>query len=423
MVELHSMETEQTVLGAILQKNGLFYESGLVESDFHFAEHGRVFTAIAGLLENNLTADVMAVMGEVQDEVELKYLSDLYLNTTTANFVIYAEKVKDLSVKRLLREKLHDGLAMLESKKAAVDILADVQTNLEGVNVTSGSQDSTFQEVLREGLESIEEAQKRLSEGGVVGAPTGLPAIDRRTGGLYGPRLWCVAGRPGLGKSALAQQFAIHSAGKGYPVGIISLEMGAEEIATRAFSHKLQVNLTALSHGDERTVDIATERLPKSNIKSLPIWVDTKSQTLGAIVSRITEWKRKHNVAYVIVDYIGLIELDAYSNRNDDLGKVSRTFKKLCMKLDMPIIILSQLNRMTEKEKRRPKLSDLRDSGNIEQDIDVGVFIYSGDTDTETVDVELGLLKNRKGRKGWLPERFNFDGRIQTFKEVMYAVA
>jgi len=155
----------------------------------------------------------------------------------------------------------------------------------------------------------------------------------------------------------------------------------------------------------------------------LPIHLDTDTYTLGGIVARLAEWKNQHGIKLGIVDHLGLIEGGDSKSRNDWLGQVSRRLKKAAKQLNMPILAISQLNRQVEQTKRRPVLADLRDSGNIEQDADACIFLH---VEANTEDgangspIEIGLLKNRMGRKGWLSERFAFDGRSQQLREVRY---
>ena len=188
----------------------------------------------------------------------------------------------------------------------------------------------------------IEAAQERREKGGMVGATWGLPALDRRTGGIWGEKLIVVAGRPSVGKTAFALNAALSGRAK---VGIISLEMGTDELGIRSIANLLDVNGTALSFADPHTLETTNQRAQNRTINDRNIWVDDSTYGLNQIVSRITEWRRKHDIDYAIVDHIGLIEGNNGHTRNDWLGDVSRTLKKTAKRLEMPIIALSQLNR------------------------------------------------------------------------------
>lgn len=420
---MKAIESEQAVLGALMLDNDRFHDvnSHLLSADFYRADHRKIYEAISVLADKGEPFDAVVVANYLEDRKELEnvgglgYVASLQNNVPTANTAkSHAKAIREKSIRRHTQATLQAALEQAVTDKPIEDIIADTQAQLESV-AHVGAGYIHLQHALQDALAKLSETKERVRLG-AIGAPTGIPAIDGRTGGLHGPRLWCVAARPGLGKTAITLQWALNSAGRGHKVGICSLEMSSEELAYRAFANKLQVNMTAFAHADDQTVEIATTKLPSSNIKSLDIFLDTQTFALSGIVSRITEWKRKHGISYAIIDHVGLVEATGYNNRNDQLGHISRSLKKLCKRLDMPIVIVSQLNRSVEKERRRPALSDLRDSGNIEQDIDVGIFLHAGDDDTQ---IEIGLLKNRLGRKGWLNENFTFDGATQTFRELV----
>lgn len=414
--KMFSLSAEQSVIGSLLKNNEAYWDiQGVVSvNDFFRREHRKIFSTIVELIENDQPADVITVTDR-NKEIQLSYVGQLAKDTPTyKNAKAYAKIVHERAQKREAYTIFNDGLGAIFSEDNIHSILSDTQSRLEGISSYETGKDKTFIEVIRSTLSQIEQAKNRTSE--FIGAPTGLAAIDGRTGGIYGAKLWCVAARPGVGKTAMTLQWVLHSA-QTHRVGILSLEMSDEELGMRALANKLGVNMTALSFGEKSTVKIAEHKLPTSNLKQLNIWVDTNTFTLSGIVSKITEWKRNHQLDYVVVDHVGLIESDEFSTRNDQLGKITRTLKKLCKRLQMPIVIACQLGRGNERDNRKPKLSDLRDSGNIEQDIDVGVFIHASETEGSPIPVEIGLLKNRQGRKGWIPNKFHFNGATQTFSE------
>ena len=408
-----SIESEYAVVGCLLVDSETYWAiSPLVRAeDFYSPLARQVYQVAQRLIENNKPVDPITVCNESD-----LHLADVGAIATgmfiTSNAEQYAKAVREASRKRVVAETLKTALNNLQSKKLD-EIVSGVQVDLESALSISAGKDQVFEDVLRESLLAAEDARKS-EKNGVVGISTGLSELDGYTGGIYGPRLWCVAARPGQGKTAMTLQWALHAANTGGKVGICSLEMGADELGCRAFAHLLRVNVTAFAHGDDYTLGVAVRNMEKTDLGPCKrnIHVDTQTFSLGGIVSRITEWKRKHAIDYAIIDHIGLIEVEGYSNRNDQLGQVSRTLKKLCKRLDIPIIAVSQLSRALEKEHRKPRLSDLRDSGNIEQDIDIGVFIHAN---TDEDAVALGILKNRKGKSGWLPAPVFFNGATQTF--------
>lgn len=199
--------------------------------------------------------------------------------------------------------------------------------------------------------------------------------------------------------------------------------MSDTETGLRALAARLCLNAAALARGsadDYRALDeaIATEAF--HDLMRLPIFFDFGSFSLGAIIARISQWRRTERIDFAVVDHIGLIEAEGFKSRVEQLGHISRTLKKLAKRLGIPIVAVSQLNRAVETDKRMPKLSDLRDSGNLEQDADVVLMLHAdNDPDSQgRVDVEIGLLKLRDGVRGWLPCTFQFDGRTQRFREL-----
>lgn len=412
-----SIEAEQNVIGSLLVNNDVYWEmQGCVSvNDFYRADHREIYSTIIKLIENNQPADVITITDR-NKKIQLEHVGQLAKNAMAPqNAKAYAKIIREKSQKRQAVEILNSALEKMPEASSVNSVLSEVQGQLEGIASHEIGKDKTFVEVIRSSLTQIELAKTKTTE--CIGVPTGIPAIDGRTGGIHGAKLWLVGARPGVGKTALTLQWALHGA-QTHRIGIISLEMSDEELGMRALANNLGVNMTALSFGEKSTVKVAEKKLPKSNLKNLKIWVDTNTFSLSGIVSRVTEWKRKHDLDYVVIDHVGLVESDEYSTRNDQLGKITRTLKKLTKRLDMPIVIACQLGRGNERDNRKPKLSDLRDSGNIEQDIDVGVFIHANSTEGNPVSIDLGLLKNRQGRKGWIPGEFWFDGATQTFSEV-----
>ena len=418
--DLHNTEIERELLGGLLIDPDAYWRVSkqLSSADFYVLEHREVFAAIARRMDGDGAVDPVVLSEDVPDYAEgvLRLAADAI---GTANAASHAAIIRDYAMRRELWRALETVNALV-GERMSPESCAEIAGQIEAIAQTARRSGKDWRAVMRDAVDAIDEAIQRSANGGTCGVPTGIPAIDKRTGGITAPRLWCIAGRPGLGKSAMANQIALHAAAHGYAVGICSLEMGADEIGIRAMSHRFQINVTRLWTGDVDALEEVTAGMSSSGLADLPIHVDTDTFDLPGIIGTITEWRRKYSIALAIVDHIGLVEVAGYSTRNDQLGAVSRSLKKLCKRLDMPIIALSQLSRETEKQGRRPRLSDLRDSGNIEQDIDVAVMLHADpDQDTETTtDLHIGLLKNRGGRKGWLPEAFAFDGPNQTFREV-----
>lgn len=414
---LWSPEAEAMVLGGLLIEPELTDSVGLMGADFFNRDNRRIFEAIQ--VESN--PDIVTVTERLRGKVSASYVGDIAANVASAaNIQAHAGIVKDYANRRRLMEIFQAGLKAVQTEKAS-GIASETAARIESLNHGEGESHS-FQDVLLSAADSITSAMNARQSGGLIGVPTGIPAIDRKTGGLCAPRLIVLAGRPGLGKTALANQIALNGASRGYPVGVCSLEMGADELGTRAISNRYQLNFSKLMVGDPDEIAQAKRCLSEKPISDLPIHTDTETCSLSGIVSRITEWRRRYGIRLAVVDYLGLVETGSDQSSYEQLGIVSRTLKQTAKRLDIAILALHQLNRSHEKENRRPRMSDLRDSGKIEQDADIAMMLHAGDSVTigGEQEIDFGLVKNRAGRAGWFGdrERIVFDGKTQTFRQL-----
>lgn len=422
----HSEEAEQAVLGAVMLDNAKLFDIGLAEADFYRADHQIIFRGVQALAEKNQPCDIVTLSewlesrGQLEQAGGLAYIAGIAKDTPSAhNAAAYAGIVRDYSRIRRTRKQLTAALESVNNGEKVADIVAKLQVELESQN---GGDYRTFRDVLQSGMSAIEEAQQRRVAGGIIGIPTGLAELDQRLGGLWGPKLIVLAARPSLGKTALANQIALNAAGKGFAVGKIELEMSAPEIALRSMALSYGINGTALANGDDAALAALHDGTLQHNIRDYPLYLDESTFHPAGIISRLAEWHRKHGIQLAIIDHLQLVET-ARTNRNQELGAVTRALKLAAKRLAIPIILLCQLNRDMERHQRKPILSDLRDSGEIEQDADVAMFLHGDLTqdDGGAREIEIGLLKNRGGRVGWLPQPLLFDGRTQTFSEPGYA--
>ncbi len=411
------MFAETALVGCLLRDADVYPRimGEVTEADFSDANLRKVFRAITLLAENEKPHDpptVGEILGNIEQPIAIAQSAGV-----AANVEYYAQVIRQAAQRRAAAELLRRTESDLESQDLQTTI-AELQGKLDSLMRREAGTYASLDEALHRGLETIDRASAARAEKGSAGVPTGLPTLDAYTGGLQAPRLIVLAARPSIGKTAISNQAALHAASKGYGVGFCSLEMGLDEIAIRTIAHRCAVNGSALAFGHEFEIQQMGQLYRTSGLQGLPYFIDDQTFTLGGIVARITEWKRKHDIALAIVDHIGLVEVDANS-ANERLGKISRALKVLCKRLNMPILAVSQLNRNVEKEKRCPVLADLRDSGSIEQDADIAVFLHASDVKAlNRIPIEIGLLKNRGGRKGWLPSLFEFNGATQTFREL-----
>ncbi len=419
----HSVEAEQAVIGSCLLKNEIYHQIPLTASDFFRADHRVIWNAIAELASEENAFDVvtlsdwLAARNELEDAGGLAYLATVARDTpTTENAIAYAEIVKERARKRAALAVLSDAMNALHGAEDTTEVAGVLSAKLE--NLTTSGGDLSFRAVLGRGFRAMQEAITRREQGD--GLRFGLPALDHALGTLWGPRLVILAGRPSTGKTALAHQMAMVGAKRGLVIGKIELEMGAEEIAHRSLAFAYGVNVTHIAQGEPDTRRAIITKAAEHNIRDYPIYVDEHAFTVPEICARIAEWHRKYAIRLAIVDHLQLVSVPG-DNRAQGLGRVTRSLKLLAKRINTPIMLLSQFNRANAKESARPRLDGLRDSGEIEQDADVVIALH-GDLDADRNgdrSVEIGLLKNRGGRVGWLDHHhFMFRGRIQRFDEL-----
>lgn len=424
---LHSLDAERLLLGGLMDEPERLAEVAAEVSagDFFAEPHRAIFDAIAGCVDAGVPVEPLTVATDAG--VGFAVVGTLMNESLGAfNAVHYAKIIRDFSQRRAVLRVTGEARQALESTPA-VEVAARLAGELEQISAQSNGGGKSWKEVLMAGVEAIEQAQARRAAGGIVGAPWGIPAIDQRIGGVCPGRLIVVAARPSVGKTAVTMHGALYAAFRGHGVGICSLEMDYDEIALRSFAREYQVNFTRLLHGAKQEADDLAHKVAEKPITDFKIFTDCDTYDIHGIVARITEWKRKHGIAYAIVDHIGIIDGGPDGKHMERLAYYSRTLKKLAKKLGIGIVLVSQLNRANEKEQRRPRLSDLRECGEIEQDADIVMMLHQEEQviGSPDVRVHIGFEKNRCGRKGWLSdtERVVFVGATQTFKQLAHMEA
>lgn len=391
-------EAEQAVVGAVLLNNDAWWRvSGLCSpADFSDPNLAAIWRAMDRVSAEGFPLDVVT-LSEQDESLDLGLLARLAANTPSAvNAESYARIVRSAAEKRKARSILSEALS------GNLDI-AEVIGKLDGLS--SAGSDITLAEAVASGIATAEHSRD-------TGFPTGIPSLDRWIH-LTGGKLVIVAARPSIGKTAMVWQWLLHGGTRKQPSGLVSLEMGASELGIRAISNRAQIDSLDLSRGRSEAISHA-----KRVKLDLPVRLDFRATDLPAIVSRITEWKHRHQIEIAAVDYLQLIDAKG-ENRNAEIGSITRTLKRLAMRLQIPIIVLCQFNRALEKTGRQPMLVDLRDSGEIEQDADIVLALHSELSEKPRRDVQLGILKNRGGRVGWLTERVEFEGAYQSFRELV----
>lgn len=404
----HNIEAEAALLGALMIDNRIAEDVQLKLRSDHFFEpvHGRIYDAILLLVDRNMVANPVTLRPMFENDEAMKALGGpVYLAQLTGSGAgligarDFATQVYDLA---LLRELVSVGRNMAER---ALDT-SDAETPKEQIEAA----EVALYRVAEEGGETgsvktfgqatrmaVELAEKALNAGGgLSGVTTGLDSINAKTGGLHHSDLIILAGRPGMGKTALATNIAFNAARRwvrdqedgippeksvGAKVAFFSLEMSADQLATRILSEQSAISSEALRMGKIGQQDFRNLARAAAELEALPLFIDdTAGLTIAALRTRARRLKRRHNVGLIIVDYLQLLQGSARGggdNRVQEISEISRGLKTLAKELNVPVIALSQLSRAVEqREDKRPQLSDLRESGSIEQDADIVLFVY-----------------------------------------------
>lgn len=422
-----TIAAEQGVIGTILNDNSLWPDAStkIEDEDFVRNDHKAIWDAMRKTIERFEVVDCITISEELNDyeftarKSLMAYLWELQRNASPAAINAYIDIIQAEAQRRRLEQLFREQAQRLERREPVSEVLSDVSTDIDRIIDRGIGESKNFDVIMEESLKIAEEAASLKEQGRLPGVPTSIREIDDATGGIRPAKLWVMAARPSVGKTAFVNQLMLNASAKGHAVGMCSLEMSEQEIGSRSYAHLYGVNGTMLQHGERSALRDLSQKLIYNPLSERSLYYDCDTYDLNGIVARIGQWRRQYNITLAIVDHIGLIENSIGNNRNESIGHITRSLKKLSKKLNIGIIGVSQLNRSNEREERTPKLSDLRDSGNIEQDIDAALFLHrNGEPEGDTQPISFGLLKNRSGRTGWLRRyEYEFVGANQTFQE------
>ena len=427
----HSIEAEQSVIGAmIMDKDAIVAASEIItEDDFYSKQCGALFEAMVELNDEGKPVDLVTLQDRLREKdvppevSSLEFIRDM-LNTlpTSAHIKHYADIVAEKAMLRRLI-KLNEEIANIcyVGKDSLENILEDTEKRV--FNLVQRRNTDNFvpiRQIVMNAMDQIEKASK--NKGSVTGIATGFIDLDYRTAGMQPSDLVLIAARPSMGKTAFVLNIAQHVAFKlEQTVAIFSLEMSKEQLVNRLFSLESKVDAQKLRTGNlsdndwEKLIETAGV-IGKSNL----IIDDTPGITIGDMRSKCRKYKLEYNLQMIIIDYLQLMSGSGGRNdsRQQEISDISRSLKALARELGVPVLALSQLSRAVEQRPdHRPMLSDLRESGAIEQDADVVMFIYRDDyynKDTEKKGIaEIIVAKQRNGPIGtielvWLPEYTKF---------------
>lgn len=413
----HNVEAEESVLGAVMlsaDAAAVALET-LQPGDFYRPAHQSVFEAILTLFDGNQAIDAITVSDWLRRNEELERVGGIpFLNhlmdtvPATSNVGYYVEIVDETAARRrLMKAGSSVGQMAMQSDRAIDEVLDSAEAEVFAVaDRRVGEGLSRLGPLLQDTLEKIEELG--TLGGDITGVPTGFRDIDKKLAGLHPANLVVVAARPSMGKSSLALNIAQNVAESDLPVAFFTLEMSREEVVQRLLSSMASVDSNKLRTGQlgpEMWQKLARE---SSRLYEMPFYVDDSPDlTVTAIRAKCRRLKRKSDLGLVVVDYLQLMQGPARSdNRQQEIAEISRSLKNLARELHVPVIAVSQLNRQLEqRENKRPRLGDLRESGAIEQDADIVMFIYRDEyynpdsADTRGL-AEVSIAKHRAGATG-----------------------
>lgn len=437
-IQPHNEEAERSVLGSMLMDRDAIVEAEdmLVKEDFYQRQYRVLFEAMVELYREGKAVDLVTLQNKLKEKdvpetlVSLDFFRDLVdVVSTSANVREYAQIVHDKATLRALIKTTEDiGNDCYLGKENTAEILEKTEKNIFGLlqNRNRMSDFVPIQEIVLNSLNAIEEAAK--TRGRVTGIATGFIELDYMLTGLHPAELILVAARPAMGKTAFVLNIAQHAAFKdNHSVAMFSLEMSKEQLVTRLMASESMVDSQQIRTGDLRDADWEKLLEGAALIGNSRLIIDDTATTLSEIRSKCRRYKQVHDIDMVVIDYLQLMSGSATrrnESRQQEISEISRALKVLARELNVPIIALSQLSRAVEsRQDHKPMLSDLRESGAIEQDADVVMFLYRDEyynPDTEKKNLaEVIVAKQRNGATGsielvWLGQYTKFANKERT---------
>ena len=402
----HNIEDEQQLLGAILTNNDIYDRVASILSAEHFFDpvHARIYEVASTRIAKNMQATPVTLKAFLEDHPGLRelggpaYLAQL-AGAAIASFAArdYAQIVYDLAIRRELIALGRD----ISAKAANVDVASEPKAQIVEAEQAlyklseDGRTEQGFQSFLRAVTDAVEVAYAAYQrDGGLAGLSTGLDDLDKKLGGLHRSDLLILAGRPSMGKTSLATNIAFNIAKSyrrgqlpdgsegtvnGGVVGFFSLEMSAEQLAARVLSEAAEVPSEQIRRGDMTEEEFRRFVAAAKQLEACPLYIDdTPAVPISQLAARARRLKRTHGLDVLFVDYLQLVRpASAKDNRVNEVSEITQGLKAIAKELDIPVVALSQLSRQVEsRDDKRPQLSDLRESGSIEQDADVVMFVY-----------------------------------------------
>lgn len=423
------IESERAVLGSLLIDPKVIDDcfDVLKSSDFYDKKHSLIYQAITDLHKSNKSYDLICLCDDMRNKNILDKVGGALLITqlanqvpSSANFKNYMKIVRN---KAILRKMISIGSEIIEKSfncYDAEDLVNEMENKINNLSNLSSADEYYFDmtTVCHETFKYIEMLYER--KGQIIGVPSGYSYLDHLTAGFQPGNFIILAARPSLGKTAMSLNFALNAAKAGKKVGFISLEMTRKQLNIRLLSHESKVDSNEIRRGNIHDTQWSKISLGFAKISKLPIFIidNVGEVPLIKLRSIIRKLHMKEKLDMLIIDYLQLISSHSggrSENRQQEVSSISRSLKLLAVELNIPIIALSQLSRkLEERQDKRPMLSDLRESGGLEQDADVVMFIfrpgvYSTDDDSDLRFTELNVAKQRDGPLGTVFLNFNME--------------
>ena len=410
----NNIEAEQAVIGSILVTNEIFDDINTIVSNVNFYDpmHQKIFNAIESMIYKGLLANPITLKNyfeKEKDEINVpEYLVKITKFSTSARQAIeYSKIIYDMFVRRELI-KISDQI---------IDDAKENDLNVNGQNIIENSEKLLydlaekgtfssslikFDDAMKQTIEMASAAYK--NEGGIVGVPTGLRDLDDKLGGLHQSDLIIIAGRPSMGKTSLATNIAFNAArniqenDKKSSIAFFSLEMSSEQLSTRIISEQARIGSNDIRRGRISDEQFDQFLETSKNISELPLFIDeTPAISIAAMSNRARRIKRLHGLDLIVVDYIQLMKgtLNNKDGRVQEISQITQGLKAIAKELGVPVVALSQLSRQVEqRDDHKPQLADLRESGSIEQDADVVMFVYREAYYLERKQPKLGSIEH-----------------------------
>ena len=412
-----NIEAEQIILGSILVNNEIFDEISTIVNENIFFDpiHQKIFHYLNKLISKGLLASPITLKNYLENDQSLKelggneYIAKLTrLSTSAFQAKDYSKVIYDLYLRRKLIELSENTLTEANNKNlehTAEQLIEGIEKKLFDL-AERGKFDRSYMSFEKALGETVDMAMRAFkNDEGIVGVPTGLRDLDERLGGMHKGDLVIIAGRPSMGKTALATNIAFHAAknimekklGKS-SVAFFSLEMSSEQLSTRILAEQSRIRSNDIRRGKITQEDLEKFIEASKNINDLPLYIDeTPAIKISTLANRARRIKRLHGLDLIVVDYIQLMTTGnfKYEGRVQEIGEITQGLKALAKELSVPVLALSQLSRAVEqRDDKRPLLSDLRESGSIEQDADVVMFVYRPEYYLEKSEPQAGTAEH-----------------------------